>query len=201
MDSGYIWLNHRIGVVGVHQTDIPRRGLGNLNRNRPNDNLLVNNFLKITTMATMKSNDSALAVMQQMLQERCIAEPSFAIKMANPSKSMEGAVNYLCSQIQKSGLCVVDDKEVLNILIHYFDENEIEDCGKVNCNIVVSKPELSEEDKEMLKEQAREEYKEEQLRLIRRENTPKATPKPKPATTAPKKGAEIDTIPNLFDDL
>ena len=151
-------------------------------------------------MATMKSNDSALAVMQQMLQERCIAEPSCALKMANPSKSMEGAVNYLCSQIQKSGLCVVDDKEVLNILVHYFDENEIEDCGKVNCNIVVSKPELSEEDKEMLKEQARKEYKEEQLRQIRRENTPKATPKPKPTATAPKKGAEIDTIPNLFDD-
>ena len=55
-----------------------------------------------------------------MLQERCIAEPSFAIKMASPSKSMEGAVNYLCSQIQKSGLCVVDDKEVLNILVHYY---------------------------------------------------------------------------------
>ena len=120
MDGGSNRLNHRIGVVGVHQTDIPRRGLGNLNRNRPNDNLLVNNSLIITTMATMKSNDSALAVMQQMLQERCIAEPSFAIKMANPSKSMEGAVNYLCSQIQKSGLCVVDDQEVMNILVHYY---------------------------------------------------------------------------------
>ena len=199
MDSGYIWLNHRIGVVGVHQTDIPRRGLGNLNRNRPNDNLLVNNSLIITTMATMKSNDSALAVMQQMLQERCIAEPSFAIKMANPSKSLEGAVNYLCSQIQKSGLCVVDDQEVMNILVHYFDENEIEDCGKVNCNIVVSKPELSEEDKEILKEQAMEEYKKEQLQQIRRDNAQKATSKP--TATAPKKGSEIDTIPNLFDDL
>ena len=199
MDSSSDRLNHRIGVVGIHQTDIPRRGLGNLNRNRPNDNILVINPIKITTMATMKSNDTAILAMQKMLQERCIAEPSFAIKMANPSKSMEGAVNYLCSQIQKSGLCVVDDKEVLNILVHYFDENEIEDCGKVNCNIVVSKPELSEEDKEMLKEQARKEYKEEQLRQIRRENTPKATPKP--TTTAPKKGAEIDTIPNLFDDL
>ena len=33
----------------------------------------------------------------------------------------------------------------MNILVHYFDENEIEDCGKVNCNIVVSKPELSDE--------------------------------------------------------
>ena len=42
-----------------------------------------------------KSNDTAILAMQKMLQERCIAEPSFAIKMANPSKSMEGAVNYL----------------------------------------------------------------------------------------------------------
>ena len=82
---------------------------------------------------------------------------------------------------------------------HYFDENEIEDCGKVNCNIVVSKPELSEEDKEMLKEQAREEYKEEQLRQIRSENTPKITLKPKQTTTAPQAGAEINVQPSLFD--
>ena len=112
MDSNSNRLNHRIGVVGVHQTDIPRRGLGNLNRNRTNDNLLTINPLKITTMATTmnsngigdtlknrnsvaKSNDTAILAMQKMLQERCIAEPSFAIKMANPSKSMEGAVNYL----------------------------------------------------------------------------------------------------------
>ena len=151
-------------------------------------------------MATMlKSNDTAIAVMQNMLQERCIAEPSFAIKMANPSKSMEGAVNYLCSQIQKSGLCVVDDTTVMNLLVHYFDENEIEEGGKVNCNIVVSKPELSEEDKAELKEQAKEQYMQEQLREIKRQSAPKA--QPKPTATAPKAGAEIDAIPNLFDEL
>ncbi len=36
---------------------------------------------------SIKSNNAAIAVMQQMLQERCIVEPTFAIKMANPSKS------------------------------------------------------------------------------------------------------------------
>ena len=147
-------------------------------------------------MATHKSNSAAIAAMQQMLQERCIAEPSFAIKMANPSKSMEGAVNYLCHTIQKSGICCVDDTTVMNILVHYFDENEIEDCGKVNCNIVVSKPELSEEDKAELKEQAMEQYKQEQLREIRRQSQPKAQPKP---TTAPKAGEEINVQPSLFD--
>ena len=148
-------------------------------------------------MATMKSNNAAIAAMQQMLQERCIAEPTFAIKMANPSKSMEGAVNYLCGQIQKNGLCCVDDATVMNILVHYFDENEIEEGGKVNCNIVVSKPELSDEDKAELKEQALEQYKQEQLREIRSQSKPKA--QPKPTATAPKAGAEINVQPNLFD--
>ena len=147
--------------------------------------------------AGAKSNNAAIAAMQQMLQERCIAEPTFAIKMAQPNKSMEGAVNYLCSQIQKSGLCCVDDATVMNILVHYFDENEIEEGGKVNCNIVVSKPELTEEDKAELKEQAMEQYKEEQLREIRRQSAPKA--QPKPTVTAPKAGAEINVQPNLFD--
>ena len=147
--------------------------------------------------AGAKSNNAAIAAMQQMLQERCIAEPTFAIKMAQPNKSMEGAVNYLCSQIQKSGLCCVDDATVMNILVHYFDENEIEEGGKVNCNIVVSKPELTEEDKAELKEQAMEQYKEEQLREIRRQSAPKA--QPKPTATAPKAGAEINVQPNLFD--
>ena len=149
--------------------------------------------------AGAKSNNAAIAAMQQMLQERCIAEPTFAIKMANPSKSMEGAVNFLCSQIQKSGMCCVDDTTVMNILVHYFDESEIEDCGKVNCNIVVSKSELSEEDKAELKEQAMEQFKEEQLRELRSQSKPKA--QPKTTATAPKAGAEVDTIPNLFDEL
>ena len=63
---------------------------------------------------------------------------------------------------------------------------------------MVGKPELSEEDKANLKEQAMEQYKEEQLREIRRQNQPKATA-PK-HTTAPKAGEEINVQPNLFGD-
>ena len=86
----------------------------------------------------------------------------------------------------------------MNILVHYFDEDSIEDGGTpVNCNIVVSKPELSDEDKAELKEQAMEQYKEEQLHELRRQSQPKA--QPKPTTTAPKAGEEINVQPSLFD--
>ena len=149
-------------------------------------------------MAAMKSNNAAIEAMQQMLQERSIAEPALAIKLANPKKSHERASDYLCHGIQKSGMCVVDEQTVLSILLHFYDEDSIEDGGTpINCNIVVSKPELSDEDKAELKEQAMEQYKEEQLREIRRQSAPKA--QPKPTATAPKAGAEINVQPNLFD--
>lgn len=149
-------------------------------------------------MATLKSNNAAIAAMQQMLQERILAEPALAIKLANPKKTLEGAVNYLCNEIKKSGLCVVDDQTVLSILLHFYDEDDIEDGGTpINCNIVVSKPELSDEDKAELKEQAMAQYREEQLREIRRQSAPKA--QSKSTSTAPKAGEEINVQPSLFD--
>ena len=145
---------------------------------------------------SMKSNNAAIAAMQQMLQERILSEPALAIKLANPKKSLENAINYLCHEIQKSGLCVVDDQTVLSILLHFYDEDSIENGGTpINCNIVVSKPELTEEDKAELKQQAMEQFKQEQLREIRRQSAPKAQPK----ATAPKAGAEINVQPNPFD--
>ena len=150
-------------------------------------------------MATLKSNNAAIAAMQQMLQERIIAEPALAIKLANPKKSLESAINYLCHEIQKSGMCVVDDQTVLSILLHFYDEDSIVDGGTpINCNIVVSKPELSDEDKAELREQAMAQYKEGQLRAIRRENQPKPQTK---ATSAPKAGQEINVEQgNLFGE-
>ena len=147
-------------------------------------------------MATKKSNNPAIVAMQEMMQKRIEQEPEFALKMANPNKSMEDAINFLCNEVKKSGLCVLTDEAVEAILVHYWDEEDIEEVGNIGCNIAVSKPELSEEDKAELKEQAMEQYKQEQLREIRRQSAPKAQPKP---TTASKAGEEINVQPSLFD--
>lgn len=93
-------------------------------------------------------------------------------------------------------MCCVDESTVMNILVHYFDENEIEDCGKVYCDIVVSKPKLSDDDKAELRQQVMEQYMEEQLLEFRRQSQLKARPKP-PA--APNAGEEINVQPSLFD--
>ena len=84
---------------------------------------------------------------------------------------------------------------------HYWDGDcTAEEIGKpINCKVVISKDQLTEEDKATLKEQAMEQFKQEQLRELRRQSQPKV--QPKPTATAPKAGAEIDSIPNLFDEF
>ena len=150
-------------------------------------------------MATtkMQSSNPAIAAMQELMRKRVEAEPMLALKMANPSKSMEGAINFLCNEVKKSGLTMLSDKDVESILVHYWDEDNIEEVKNVNCNIVVSKPELSEVDKAELREQAMKEYKEEQLRAIRRENQPKPQAK---ASANNAKAQEINVEPNLFGE-
>ena len=145
---------------------------------------------------TMSGNDAAIKAMQQILQEHLMSEPAFAVKLANPQRSIEKAVAYVCNSVQKLGVCVLDDASVKNLLLHYYDGDVEEDSIKnVNCNIVVSKPELSEEDKAELREQAMKEYKEEQLRAIRRDN------QPKPKATSNAKAQEINVEQgNLFGE-
>lgn len=91
--------------------------------------------------------------------------------------------------------------EVYSLATHYFDGDcTAEEIGKpINCKVVISKDQLTEEDKADLKEQAMEQFKQEQLRELRSQSKPKA--QPKTTATAPKAGAEVDTIPNLFDEL
>ena len=89
---------------------------------------------------------------------------------------------------------------MMNLLAHYYDGDvdEKEIPTSVNCNIVVSKPELSEEDKADLREQAMEQYKEEQLRELRRQSQAKAQPT---TAKAPKAKQEINVEQgNLFGD-
>ena len=82
--------------MGIYPTDIPRCWLGNQPCIYPNDNLLVTDksLKNSTDMATQKSNNPAIVAMQEMMQRRIEQEPEFALKMANPNKSMEGAINF-----------------------------------------------------------------------------------------------------------
>ena len=147
----------------------------------------------------MKSSENFIEAIRHYLDSRAESDNLFAIRYADPSKSVEECCQYILNDVKRQGVSVMTNDEVYSLATHYFDGDVNEKgIGKpINCKVVISKDQLTEEDKAELKQQAMEQYKQEQLREIRSQSKPKAQPK----ATSPKAGAEIDTIPNLFDEL
>jgi len=149
----------------------------------------------------MKSSNSFEDAIRQYLDQRAESDNLFAIRYASPSKSVTECCQFIINEVKRQGVNVMTNDEVFGLAVHYFDGDcTEEEIGKpINCKVVVSKPELSEEDKAELKAQAMEQYKQKQLQAIRREATAKATSKPK--TSAPKAGQEINVEQgNLFGE-
>lgn len=148
----------------------------------------------------MKSSENFIEAIRQYLDSRAESDSLFAIRYAHPSKSVEECCQYILNEVKRQGVSVMTNDEVYSLALHYFDGDvsEKEIGSPLNCKVVISKEQLTEEDKEELRKQAMEQFKEEQLRELRSQSKPKVQHK---ATSAPKAGAEVDTIPNLFDEI
>lgn len=146
----------------------------------------------------MKSSENFIEAIRQYLDSRAESDSLFAIRYADPSKSVEECCQFILNEVKRQGVTVMTNDEVYSLATHYFDGDcTADEIGSpLNCKVVISKEHLSEEDKEELRQQAMEQYKDEQLREIRRQSQPKAQPKP---NTAPKAGEEINVQPSLFD--
>lgn len=119
------------------------------------------------------------------LEKRAENDALFAVKFANPSKSVEDCVTYILNQVQKSGCNGFTDAEVYGMAIHYYEENEIEVGNPINCKVVVNHTvELTEEEKEEARQEAIAKLRDEQVAKMRRPTAKKATEK-KPQVEQP----------------
>ena len=110
------------------------------------------------------------------LEERAENDALFAVKFANPSKSVEDCVTYIINQVQKSGCNGFTDAEVYGMAIHYYEEKEIEVGNPINCQVVVNHTvELTEEEKEEARQEAIAKLRDEQVAKMRRPTAKKAT--------------------------
>ncbi|WP_300300942.1 PcfK-like family protein [uncultured Muribaculum sp.] len=110
------------------------------------------------------------------LEERAENDALFAVKFANPSKSVEDCVTYILNQVQKSGCNGFTDAEVYGMAIHYYEEKEIEVGNPINCKVVVNHTvELTEEEKEEARQEAIAKLRDKQVAKMRRPTAKKAT--------------------------
>lgn len=109
------------------------------------------------------------------LEERAENDALFAVKFANPSKSVDDCVTYILNQVQKSGCNGFTDAEVYGMAIHFYEEKEIEVGNPINCKVVVNHMvELTEEEKEEARQEAIAKLRDEQVAKMRRPTAKKA---------------------------
>ncbi len=130
-------------------------------------------------MATTKGNKGTQAfndTIKAYLEERAENDALFAVKLANPSKSVEDCVTYIINQVQKSGCNGFDDAEIYGMTTHYYDEEEIEVGKPINCQVVVNHTvELTEEEKEQARQDAINKLRDEEIKKMRKPTQPRKT--------------------------
>ena len=154
-------------------------------------------------MATTRENRGTRAFSETIkayLERRAESDALFAIRFANPSKSMEDCVTYIINQVQKSGCNGFADDEIFGMAVHYYEENEIEVGKPINCQVVVNHTvELTEEEKEQARQDAINRLRDEVIAsaLAKQEMAKMRRPK-----TTEKKTSENNpqiAQPSLFD--
>lgn len=94
----------------------------------------------------------------------------------HPDKSIEKCVDYIFTQVKKSGCNGFTDNEIYGMAVHYYDEpNEVlGDIKHLTPNVVVNHHvELTEEEKEQIRKKAFEEVKQQQINnLTKKEQKP-----------------------------
>ena len=126
-------------------------------------------------MATTKENRGTRAfsdTIKAYLEKRADNDALFAIRFANPSKSVEDCVTYIINQVQKSGCNGFADDEIFGMAVHYWEESEIEVGNPINCKVVVNHTvELAEEEKEQARQDAINKLRDEEMAKMRRPKT------------------------------
>ena len=132
----------------------------------------------------------------QYLMKRAENDPLVAVKLANPSKTMEQCCAYIIGEVKKSGCCGFADDEIFGMAMHYWEEPEIE-IGNTpaNCKVVVNHVvELTEEDKEQARQEAIAKLRDKEMARMKKAKTTELS---RSACDSKNKVKEVQ--PSLFD--
>ena len=123
---------------------------------------------------SMKGTMAFQDTIRTYLDNMAKSDALFAIKYANPSKSLSECITYIICQVQKSGCNGFEDDEIFGMAVHYWEENEIEVGKPVNCQVVVNHTvELTEEEKAQARQDAIDKLRDEEMAKMRKPTQPK----------------------------
>lgn len=70
----------------------------------------------------MKASEHFKRTIQAYLEKRAKTDVLFAPRFNNPEKNIDECINYIFSEVQKSGCNGFADEEIYSMAVHYYDE-------------------------------------------------------------------------------
>lgn len=130
----------------------------------------------------MKGSENFKNVISAHLDKIAAADPVFAKKLDNPDKPIENCIQYILSEVHKSGGGGFSDSEIFGMAIHFYDEenivvdkNDFKGAGSIVVNHHV---ELTEQEKIDAKNKAIEQLVLENKQRMTKKSTPAPASKP-----------------------
>lgn len=123
----------------------------------------------------MKPTESFKEAIKKYLDERAGTDELFAVTYAKENKNIDECCSYIMGEALKasadigSGVkgCGMDNDDVFNLAVHYYDEDNIKDIKPVNARVVVNHiVALTEEEKKEAHEEAVKKYEANELKKI-----------------------------------
>lgn len=124
----------------------------------------------------MKGTETFKKTIETYLTERAKTDSLFAVSFAKPNKNINECINYIFSEVQKSGCNGFADDEIYGMAVHYYDEDNLGEIKATsNARVVVNHSvELTEEEKAKAREEAKQRAINEAYNAMRK--TPTTTP-------------------------
>ena len=102
-----------------------------------------------------KVTEQFKTTIQAYLEKRAAEDSLFAETLKKENKSIDECINYILSEVQKSGSNGFADEEIFGMAVHYYDEDDLKAVKQNYGRVVVNhKVELSETDLADAKEEA-----------------------------------------------
>lgn len=102
-----------------------------------------------------KGTEQFKTTIQQYLNKRAEEDVLFAKTLQKENKNIDECINYILSEVQKSGCNGFADEEIFGMAVHYYDEDDLKASNLTSMKVVVNHHvELTEEEKENAKAKA-----------------------------------------------
>ena len=73
----------------------------------------------------MEATETFKTIIDNYLKEKATTDLAFAPALKKTTKSLEDCINYILTEVKKTGLCAFADNEIFDMAVNYYNDDTI----------------------------------------------------------------------------